>query len=70
MSVEIKGGYRRIRSKNIVITTLWSPEEMFKGTMQDQDLNQLYRHIEKVIHLVSQDPQSGKIKLTEDTMYV
>jgi len=43
---------------------------MFKGTMQDQDLNQLYRHIEKVIHLVSQDPQSGKIKLTEDTMYV
>lgn len=46
MRVEVKGGYRQIKSQNIVITSILHPESVYQ--MTDEPLQQLIRRIDKI----------------------
>lgn len=50
--VEIKGGFRQLLAKNIVITAPEPPEEMYKTLKHDcgEDIQQLLRRIEVIQH--------------------
>jgi len=65
---EIKGGYRRITSKNIIITTNRRSSDMYQ--LPDEDMQQLNRRIDKIIRFddtgnkMSQSRKSGNILRT------
>jgi hypothetical protein len=58
--LEIKGGFRQLNSKNIIITCPWSPEELFKVRNQyhPEDIKQLTWRIDKILFL-PQSRESG-----------
>jgi hypothetical protein len=43
---EIKGGYRKIKSKNIIITTNIKPEDLY--ALPGEDIKQLLRRIDHI----------------------
>lgn len=45
--VEIKGGYRQFKAKTIIITSCYSPQEMYQNRFSE-DLGQLLRRIDKI----------------------
>ncbi len=48
--VEVKGGYRQLLAKKIIVTTCKSPEEMWYGSMYGENIKQLNRRLTKIIH--------------------
>lgn len=50
---EVKGGYRQITPKTIVITSIYRPEDCYRK--EPEDMNQLLRRIDKIIVLKSDD---------------
>lgn len=48
--VETKGGSRQFLGKRIIITSCYSPEEMFRNRV-DEDIGQLVRRIDEIIFL-------------------
>ena len=49
-TVETKGGTRQFVAENLFITTIYPPERLYKGHT-DEPLEQLYRRIDKTIHV-------------------
>jgi hypothetical protein len=51
--LEIKGGFRQLNSKNIIITCPWSPKELFKerDIIHPEDIKQLLRRIDEIIDM-------------------
>lgn len=59
--VEIKGGYRQIRARTIVITSAKNPEDCYRST--GEAINQLIRRIDKIEHLVPDVPKVEEVIL-------
>jgi len=51
--IEVKGGFRQFRSKKIIVTSIYSPKEVYLKA--SEDLNQLERRIDKVIQKIVTD---------------
>lgn len=49
LQVEVKGGYRQIQARRIVVTSIRHPSTMYQGT--GEDIRQLERRITKVVIL-------------------
>jgi hypothetical protein len=47
--IEVKGGFRQFRSRQIVVTSIFSPEVMYAKA--SEDMNQLVRRIDEIIEL-------------------
>lgn len=49
MRVEVKGGYRQVNSKNIVVTSIIHPEQIYSSVKDlDEPIRQLLRRIDKI----------------------
>lgn len=46
-TVEVKGGFRQLLAKKIVITSCYAPETVYKKN--EEDIKQLMRRIDKVV---------------------
>ena len=64
--VEIKGGWRQFKPKKIVITSIFPPESMYKGTGEDQ--RQLLRRISLTTEIVPDVPEVTGVILNPVTI--
>ncbi|AJD07498.1 replication-associated protein [Odonata-associated circular virus-19] len=58
--VEVKGGFRQLRAKMIIITSLFHPKYMYREAQAKGDTAyQILRRIDSVVHFGSQKPEVG-----------
>lgn len=57
-TIEVKGGSRELNSKRMYITSCYPPEEVYNTT---ENINQLLRRIDKIIHLENSSVQESVV---------
>lgn len=64
MRVEVKGGYRQMKSKNIIITSIVHPSQVYQMTQEEEPLEQLIRRIDKIT-----ETNRKNILISDDVMF-
>ena len=66
LRVQIKGGYRQILAKNIIITSIHAPDRSYSFLEEEEPMKQLYRRIDTFINMEEWDKDELFKKWTED----